>query len=227
MRGMVNREWSPRANSRLGGLLFALSLGHKKKQRFILAMVVVGGSAKDIGKTALVCAIISALREFDWTAVKITAHDYLTDSIGQVFAGAAVREEAAADSLTDTSRYLAAGARRALLATRQGGRIPIEEIRRAVGADRNVIYESNRIVDAVEPDACLALVGGPTGEWKPSFVHLLRRADALVSFEFSGIEAADLRAEIPRFALQSEDRLTPEMVDWLRSRLGRSQTRNE
>ena len=41
-----------------------------------MAIVVVGGSTKDIGKTALVCAVISALRDFEWTAGKITGHSY-------------------------------------------------------------------------------------------------------------------------------------------------------
>ncbi|MGA8087227.1 MAG: hypothetical protein WCA10_07970 [Terracidiphilus sp.] len=192
-----------------------------------MAILVVGGSTKDIGKTALVCAIISALRDFDWTAVKITALDHIGDSVDEVSAGAVIREETTAGSETDTSRYLAAGARRALLVMRSGAEVPVEEIRRAVGADRNVIYESNRIVDAIEPDVCLALVADPIVEWKPSFVRFLRRADALVSFGFPEIEAANLRTEIPRFALQSKERLTPEMVDWLRSRLNRSQMRNK
>ena len=87
----------------------------------LVAIVVVGGSAKDIGKTALVCAIISALRDFDWTAVKITAHDYIADSVDQVSASVGQScEETEAGSETDTSRYLAAGARRALLVTRSG-----------------------------------------------------------------------------------------------------------
>ena len=190
-----------------------------------MAIVVVGGSTKDIGKTALVCAIIADLRDFDWTAVKITAHDYIADSAQQASASLAVREETSADGETDTSRYLAAGARRALLVTRQDGRIPVAEIRRALGADRNVIYESNRIVGAVDPDVCLALLGGSPAEWKPSFVRCFEKADALVSFRAIEIEAAKLRVEIPRFALQSPNRLTPEMVDWLRSRLSPSRMR--
>jgi hypothetical protein len=188
-----------------------------------VAILVVGGSTKDIGKTALVCAIISVLREFDWTAVKITAHDYTADAVDQPSKHPAICEEASAGKRTDTSRYLAAGARRALLVTRQGDQIPIEEIRRALGRDRNVLFESNRIVDAVEPDACLALVSGRPAEWKPSFVHLLQKADALVGFGPIEIELVKLRAEIPRFELQSPDRLSPGMVDWLRLRLGASQ----
>ena len=190
-----------------------------------MPILVVGGSTKDIGKTALVCAIISALRDYDWTALKITAHDYVAN-IGQDSTSPAIREETARGEQTDTSRYLAAGARRALLVTRQDDGIPIDEMRRALGSDRNILFESNRIVDVIEPDVCLAIVVGPPANWKPSFVRLLQKADAVVSFEPVEIKASMLLPEIPRFELQSPDLPSPEMIDWLRSRLSLSQPRN-
>jgi hypothetical protein len=185
-----------------------------------MAIVVVGGSTKDIGKTALVCAIISAFREFDWTAVKITGHDYTPESVDRTAIRSELREETTEN---DTSRYLAAGARRSMLVTRLGGEVPLEEMERAVGADRNVIYESNRVVDAMEPDVCIALAGGSLEAWKPSFVRLLQKADALVSCQSIEIESGMVRREIPHFRLQSPDCLTPDLVDWLRLRLTQAQ----
>jgi len=38
-----------------------------------VAIVVVGGSGRGVGKTALVCGLIRALPEIPWTAVKITS----------------------------------------------------------------------------------------------------------------------------------------------------------
>jgi len=58
-----------------------------------VAIVVIGGSGKDIGKTTLVCAVISALREFGWTAVKITGHDYEPAEEGMSL-GTAIRADA-------------------------------------------------------------------------------------------------------------------------------------
>ena len=184
-----------------------------------MAIVVVGGSAKDIGKTALVCAVISGLSELGWTAVKITGHEYEIDSISK---GPTIRSELTAGETTDTARYLAAGARRALLVTRCGSEIPIDEIRAALKDDRNILFESNRIIDVVKPDVCLALVGGSLTELKPSFVELLRNADALVGLGMLEVESAGLAAGIPHFELQSPDRLTPELETWLRSRLSPS-----
>jgi len=181
-----------------------------------LVIVVVGGSGKDVGKTGLVCALIATLREFDWTAVKITGHDYAGgDGSAEGGSGAAIREETEAGEGTDTGRYLAAGARRALLVTRAGEEIPIAEIRSALGSDRNVMYESNRIAEVVEPDVCLALVGGH--ERKASFERLLRVADAVVTL--GETDRNDLAEGVALFELETPDRLSTEMVTWVRQRL--------
>jgi hypothetical protein len=180
-----------------------------------VTILVVGGSTKDIGKTSLVCAIITAFRDFDWTAVKISAHDYIADTLDHAVSSPTIREETTAGGETDTSRYLAAGARRALLVTRHDDRIPVEEIRRALGGDRNVIYESNRIVDVVKPDLCLALMAEDV-KTKASFERLLRVADAVVS---AGGGVAEMPMESRRFRLKSADQLSPEMMNWLRERL--------
>lgn len=184
-----------------------------------MAIIVVGGSGKDVGKTALMCAVISALREMDWTAVKITGHDYsASDGAGEI-AGAVIWEDEHASEATDTGRYLLAGAKRALLVTRVGDEAPVAEIRRAIAADRNVIFESNRIVDVVTPDVCLALVGGE--ERKSSFDRLLRVADAVVMRR--GTDGRGLPKGI-RFELDGADQLPEEMVGWMRERLIRERT---
>ena len=178
-----------------------------------MAIVVVGGSGKDVGKTALVCAVIAALPEFEWTAVKITGHDYQPD--GSAEPGPVVFEENRAGETTDTGRYLASGARRALLVTRGSAEAPMKEIRRAIGEDRNVIFESNWIVDALKPDVCLALIGH--GVEKASFLRLLRVADAAVSV---GRFGEDVPEGVRKFRLESVEQLPAEMLEWLRERVG-------
>jgi hypothetical protein len=188
-----------------------------------LAIVVVGGNAKDVGKTALVCGIISALREFAWTAVKITGHDYESinsESHQTGFSQKTIHEETNSGLKTDTGRYIAAGARRALLVTRHGAEVPIDEIKRALGGDRNVIFESNRIVDELKPDVCIALIARPETKVKESFSRLLRVADAFVNVQDAGnIEA--VRTEIPHFQLQSLDPVSSELTGWLRNRISK------
>jgi hypothetical protein len=194
-----------------------------------VAIVVVGGSTKDIGKTALVCAIISALRDFNWTAVKITGHSYelgpfLSEQLSES-GDPIVWEETVAGQETDTARYLAAGARRALLVTRQGVEVPVDAIRAAVAKDRNILFESNRIIDAVEPDVCIALLSVEINEAKPSFFRLMQKADALVCEVPAGIAVPEILFGPPRFHLQSLDRLSPEFEAWLRIRLDRQDSK--
>jgi len=181
-----------------------------------VAVVVVGGNGKDVGKTTLVCAVISALREFEWTAVKITAHDYGPAEESSSPTQVLVREETEPGEKTDTARYLAAGARRALLVTRFGVDVPVEKIRTPLGEDRNVIFESNRIVDVVKPDVCVALVGSQ--ERKPSFDRFLRLADAVLIL--GGAAVAYFPEGISRFELDAADRIPEDFVLWLRDRLG-------
>jgi len=185
-----------------------------------VAIVVVGGSVKNVGKTALVCAVISALPEFGWTAVKVTGHDYEPSVPSAEREGSCDRtiwEETTSGAETDTARYLAAGARRALLVMRQGEGVPMEEIRRALGADRNIIFESNRIIDAIKPDLCIALVDGVMKDVKASFRLLLSVADVLVNADDGEIAGAP--PAIPRFRLKSLDCISPQMANWLREHL--------
>ena len=72
-----------------------------------MAIIVVGGGGRGVGKTALVCGLIAALPEFAWTAIKITSHPHLGPE--------PVWEETSAGQRCDTTRYLAAGAARAFL----------------------------------------------------------------------------------------------------------------
>lgn len=41
-----------------------------------MAIIVVGGSNRGVGKTTLVCGLIAALPEYRWNAIKITTHDH-------------------------------------------------------------------------------------------------------------------------------------------------------
>jgi hypothetical protein len=174
-----------------------------------MAIVVVGGRSHNAGKTTLVCALLSALPEFDWIAVKVTMH---------VYAGVRpIYEEAEAGEGTDSARYLAAGARRAFLLTASEGELPVRlrEFRAIVGAGADVVFESNRIVNYVEPDVCLA-IGGEEGESKASFASLARRMDArVVLADCDGLVAGDR----PVFELASFGQVSDCMRDWMRKRL--------
>lgn len=185
-----------------------------------MAIVVVGGSGRGVGKTALVCGLIAAVDELRWTAVKISTHDH----------GKAepVWEETSAGTETDTARYLTAGAERALLFTTptrdglQGADFPLllKELWRMAGSGANVIFESNSMVEYLKPDLCLAVDGGPEhGTWKSSFSLVRERADAIVTR--GGADRARMREDgaKPAFELALLEHLSEEMLAWVRRKL--------
>ena len=176
-----------------------------------MAVIVVCGGGKDVGKTAVVCRLIAGLREFGWTAVKVTSHAH-----GKA---EAVWEETEAGEGTDTARYLAAGARRALLVS--AGDDELEAVVERLRAEPEVhwIFESNRILRYLRPDVCLAVEGGLRAEAKPSFLGVARPIDAWVGVAERGGGVA--RGKV-RFELAALDRVSAEMVGWVRGRLDAS-----
>jgi molybdopterin-guanine dinucleotide biosynthesis protein len=93
-----------------------------------VAIVVVGGHTRNIGKTSVVAGLIAALPEMAWTAIKITQFGHGVCSANGEPCDCetadhtiAISEERDAANGTDTSRYLAAGAARAFwVRSRQG-----------------------------------------------------------------------------------------------------------
>ncbi len=177
-------------------------------------MVVVGGSGRGVGKTALVCGVIAALPELEWIAVKITSDVHMP--------GMPVWEEIAAGERTDTARYLAAGARRAFLLTAAdsaGIQSALDEFWQCVPREANLIFESNRVLDFINPDVCLMVssAASETGA-KATFEPAMKSADAIVMHVQSG-EPPVQDGEQPVFCVEQFERLPRELAAWIRGRL--------
>lgn len=169
--------------------------------------LVIGGSASGVGKTTLACALLRAMPEFGWTAIKITSHDH---------GRPAVYEEPAAGEGSDTARYLAAGARRSLLVSAPE-KIPLAELDAACNGVTHVLMESNRILEHLLPDACLAVVG--ESDAKASFSSLLHRADAILVRSRGLLERVRTPASACVFELADCGCPPPELITWLRGRV--------
>jgi hypothetical protein len=186
-----------------------------------MAIIIVGGSAKGVGKTTLICGLIAALDEFRWTAVKITSdvHEGLPP----------IYQEQSAGPENDTSRYLAAGAERAFLLTVLPERNlaeALDEFWPRVGRGANLIFESNKVMEFVEADARLVVDGRAATHTppKPSFSGAMLLAEALVvRAAADGVHGGDsLNGELPRpiFHLKEFAHISDEMKGWLRRRPG-------
>jgi hypothetical protein len=179
-----------------------------------VAIIVVGGSNRGVGKTALVCGLIAALTEFRWTAIKISTHDHGKPK--------PVWEETAAGTETDTARYLAAGAERALLATAEGDELGaiVRELMDTQGLGAHLIFESNQVLNYLRPDVCLAVHGGlDHARRKPSFGDVVRRADAMVAHSDADRMLGGDAASKPIFHLATLEKISAEMLDWVRLKL--------
>lgn len=158
-------------------------------------IVVIGGHSRSVGKTSVVAGLISALREFEWTAVKITQYghgicsangeacDCVTDDHSW-----AISEERDRSGESDTSRYLLAGGARALWVRTEQGRLAeaMPALRKRLQASCNVIIESNSVMKFIRPDLYLTVLDPATEDFKKSAQEFLDRADAVILHERDG-----------------------------------------
>ncbi len=152
-------------------------------------VVVVGGHTRNIGKTSLMAALIREFAPLGWTAVKITqyghgicSHDGHACQCAPQEHPFALTEERDTAARSDTSRFLAAGARRSLwLRARQnqlGQALPL--LMRKLVRARWVVIESNSILEFIDPLLYIAVLDRSRPDFKTSAQRWLDRADALV-----------------------------------------------
>jgi hypothetical protein len=203
-----------------------------------MAIVVIGGHSRNIGKTSVVAGLIAAMPEYRWTAFKITqyGHGFCTadgapcdcQTDDHTLAVSAERDPSTG---TDSARYLGAGAERSLwVRSRQGMlaeamprvRKELEACERAGG---NAILESNSIMQFLKPDLYLSVLDAGTADFKESARLFLDRADAVLVVERTLApqwQRVSLRLVEgkPYFAISGPSYLTPEVVAFVRERLG-------
>ncbi len=198
-----------------------------------MAIVVIGGHSRSVGKTSVVAGLISALPEFDWTAVKITQHGHgICSANGEACDCAtadhswAISEERDRSGASDTSRFLVAGAVQALWARTEQGRLAeaMPALRRRLEGARNVIIESNSVLKFLRPDLYLTVLDPSTADFKNSAREFLDRANAVILHEAPGgpaWQSVSLKpvAERPVFRITPPEYVTPEIVQFVRSSL--------
>lgn len=151
--------------------------------------IVIGGHTRNIGKTSVVAGIIAALPQLNWTAVKITQFGHNVCSADGEPCDCqtadhtiAISEERNPSTGTDTSRFLAAGARRVFwVRTRQGQLAEaMPRLRKLLADSENAILESNSILRFLQPDLSLSVLDPSIADFKPSALRYLDRTDALI-----------------------------------------------
>jgi hypothetical protein len=199
-----------------------------------VAIVVVGGHSRSVGKTSVVAGLIAALPEFQWTAFKITQYGHgICSQNGESCHCAtddhswAISEEKDRTADSDTSRFLAAGAARAWWVRTEQGRLAeaLPTIRRKLKDAQNAILESNSILKFVKPDLYLTVLDPATSDFKRSAQEFLDRADGIILHEANGEHAwsgVSLKPVVarPTFHMKPPQYVTPELAEFVRDRLG-------
>jgi molybdopterin-guanine dinucleotide biosynthesis protein len=208
-----------------------------------MAVVVVGGHSRSVGKTSVVAGLVRAMPEMRWTAVKITQYGHgICSANGEACDcqtadhRAAISVERDAASGTDTSRYLAAGAERSLWVRTEQGHLAEamprlrKELAATENAGGNAIVESNSLMQFLRPDLYLAVLDPANRDFKASALRFLDRADAVLwvgdeerEVEWENVSLKLIRGT-PKFRVQAPSFLSDEVVEFVRERMKQATT---
>lgn len=207
-----------------------------------MAIVVIGGHSRSVGKTSVVAELISALREYDWTALKITQYGHGVCSANRAPCDCAtadhswaISEEKNRSAESDTSRFLRAGAARALWVRTEQGRLAeaMPALRHRLERSSYVIVESNSVLKFMRPDLYLTVLDPSTEDFKNSAREFLDRAGAVILHDGSKAGASAWRsvslkpvAERPVFRITPPPYVTPEIIEFVRNHLDEKVTQN-
>jgi hypothetical protein len=200
-----------------------------------MAVVVVGGHTRNIGKTSVVAGLIAAMPDMHWTAFKITqfghgmcsANGEPCDCETAEHTVAVSEERVGGDVTTDSGRYLAAGAMRSFwVRTRQGDLSEaMSRIRKEIERAENVVIESNSILRFLRPDVYLSVLDPETADFKESAKYFLDRADAVLVAEgvlgrpeWKGVSLKLLEGT-PVLAIRPPVYVTEQVAQFVRERL--------
>ncbi len=200
-----------------------------------MAVVVVGGHSRSVGKTSVVANLIARLPQFHWTACKITQFGHGFCSANGEPCDCQTDEHTIAMSVerdphtgTDSARFLAAGAKRSLWVRTRIGRLAdaMPRIRQEIAAAENMIVESNSLLQFLRPDLYLSVLDYGTADFKDSARLFLDRADAVL-LRASGRELAPQWNQVslrllegkPQFFITPPDIIGDDLVAFVEQRL--------
>jgi hypothetical protein len=200
-----------------------------------MAVVVVGGHSRNVGKTSVVAGLISALRDMHWTAIKITQYGH---GICSADGGAcdcatddhswAITEESDQSGESDSSRFLLAGAERSWWVRTQQGRLAEAMPQLRAKLTGNVILESNSVMKFLRPDVYLAVLDCSTEDFKRTALEFLDRADAILMHEgpetpqWKGVSLKLIEGK-PTFRIVPPDYVPSGVAEFVKSKITKSE----
>jgi hypothetical protein len=197
-------------------------------------LVVVGGHSRNIGKTSVVASVIRKLRDYRWTAVKITQYGHgVCSRAGQACGCETEPEhpfsvsEEYEPGPSDSGRFLEAGAERSFWLRTPMGELACAKtaLQKILRGSRNVIMESNSVLELVEPDLFLMLLDFSCQDFKSSSLRFMNRADAFLIVDrginvplWEGV-ARNLWDHKPQFPVVPPSYVTSAVCEFVKSKL--------
>lgn len=198
-----------------------------------MAIVVIGGHSRNVGKTSVVAGLIAALPSYNWTAFKVTQFGHGRCSLnGKPCQCAtadhawAITEEKDRSGKSDSSRFLVAGAKHSFWVRTAQGEIAqaIPAIRRRLDEAENAILESNSILKFIQPDLYITVLDPATEDFKSSAQQFLGRADAVVlhhrkaEHRWTGVTFTQVPTR-PVFSIHPPQYVSAELIEFVNRRL--------
>jgi hypothetical protein len=196
-----------------------------------MAIVVIGGHSRNIGKTSVVAGLIAALPAYNWTAFKVTQFGHGRCSLNGKPCHCttadhtwAISEEKDCSGKSDSSRFLVAGAKRSFWVRTEQGRLAeaVPTIARRVAESENAILESNSILKFILPDLYISVLDPAIEDFKASALAALKRANALIvhaSHNGNPHWQVPESNTTPIFRIQPPEYVTAEIVKFVESKL--------
>jgi hypothetical protein len=198
-----------------------------------MAIIIIGGHSRDVGKTSVVAGLISALPEFHWTALKITQYGHGICAANGALCDCAttdhswaISEETDRSGKSDTSRFLVSGADQSFWVRTEQGRLAeaMPRVRRVIRSSRNVVIESNSIIKFLRPDLYITVLNPDRADFKVSAREFMDRADAMILHQtirepqWQGVSLKPAAGK-PIFQIKPPTYVTAEIAEFVRRQL--------
>ena len=154
-----------------------------------MAIVVVGGHSRSVGKTSVVAGLVEKLPAYNWTAFKLTQFGHGRCSLNgkpcqceTADHAWAITEEKDRSGKSDSSRFLVAGAKHSFWVRTAQGQLAkaMPAVQRRLDEAENAILESNSILKFIQPDLYISVLDPANDDFKSSAQQFLERADAII-----------------------------------------------
>ena len=199
-----------------------------------MAIIVIGGHSRNVGKTSVVAGLIANLPAYNWTAFKLTQFGHGRCSLnGKPCQCAtadhawAITEEKDRSGKSDSSRFLTAGAKHSFWVRTAQGQLAkaMPAIQRRLDQTENAILESNSILKFIQPELYISVLDPSNQDFKSSAQQFLGRADAIILHRseqhepnWPGVSLKTL-PDRPVFMVAPPDYLSSEVVKFVERRI--------